>query len=52
LNSKTKMLPEYVYGRGKTVKKDTLSRKYVYGLLGFKQKVYSDWGSKGLLRLK
>jgi hypothetical protein len=24
----------------------------MYGLLRLKQKVYSDWGSKGLLRLK
>jgi hypothetical protein len=24
----------------------------MYGLLGFKQKVHSDWGSKILLRLK
>jgi hypothetical protein len=24
----------------------------MYGLHGFKQKVYSDWGSKGLLGLK
>jgi hypothetical protein len=36
------------------VKKDTLSLslRSMYGLLGFKQKVHSDWGSKILLRLK
>jgi hypothetical protein len=34
------------------VKKDSLSLRSMYGLLGFKQKVHSDWGSKILLRLK
>jgi hypothetical protein len=36
------------------VKKDTpsLSLGSMYGLLGFKQKVHSDWDRKILLRLK
>jgi hypothetical protein len=39
-------------GRGKMVKRFSLSLGSMYGLLRFKQKVYSDWGSKCLLRLK
>jgi hypothetical protein len=38
-------------GRGKIVKKDTLSLGSMYGLLGLKQKVHSDCGSKILLGL-
>jgi hypothetical protein len=30
----------------------SLSLGSMYGLLGFKQKVYSDWGSKCLIRLR
>jgi hypothetical protein len=46
LNIKTKMLLM------RTDHTHSLSLRSMYGLIRFKQKVYSDWGSKGLLGLK